>query len=79
MVRNKLHWDANDGTSKTKKLLPVQPDFSFVLKVPLRHFRPSVIYSVPYDQILQKGPIRPVALKGHGSIARPIPKMFLSE
>ena len=26
---------------------------SFVLKVPLRHLRPSVIYSVPCDRILQ--------------------------
>ena len=26
---------------------------SFVLKVPLRHLRPSVIYSVPCDWILQ--------------------------
>ena len=27
---------------------------SFVLEVPLRHLRPSVIYSVPYDRILQR-------------------------
>ena len=27
MVRNKLHWDANDGTFKTKELLPVQRGF----------------------------------------------------
>ena len=27
---------------------------SFVLKVPLRHLRPSVIYSVPRDRILQR-------------------------
>ena len=27
---------------------------SFVLGVPLRHLRPSVIYSVPCDWILQK-------------------------
>ena len=27
---------------------------SFVLKVPLRYLRPSVIYSVPCDQILQR-------------------------
>ena len=26
----------------------------FVLEVPLRHLRPSVIYSVPCDRILQK-------------------------
>ena len=27
---------------------------SFVLKIPLRHLRPSVIYSVPCDRILQR-------------------------
>ena len=27
---------------------------SFVLKVPLRHLRPSVIYSVPCDRIVQR-------------------------
>ena len=27
---------------------------SFVLEVPLRYLRPSVIYSVPYDRILQR-------------------------
>ena len=27
---------------------------SFVLEVPLRYLRPSVIYSVPCDQILQR-------------------------
>ena len=27
---------------------------SFVLKVPLRHLRPSVIFSVPCDRILQR-------------------------
>ena len=27
---------------------------SFVLEVSLRYFRPSVIYSVPYDRILQR-------------------------
>ena len=32
---------------------------SFVLEVPLRHLRPSVIYSVPCDRILQRGPICP--------------------
>ena len=31
---------------------------SFVLKVPLRHLRPSVIYSVPCDQILQRAYLR---------------------
>ena len=27
---------------------------SFVFKVPLRHLRPSVIYSVPCDRIMQR-------------------------
>ena len=31
---------------------------SFVLEVPLRHLRPSVIYSVPCDQILQRAQCR---------------------
>ena len=38
--RGKLGWT---GTS------------SFVLEVPLRNLRPSVIYSVPYDRFVQKG------------------------
>ena len=37
--KGKSHWT---GTS------------SFVLEVPLRHLRPSVIYSVPCDRILQR-------------------------
>ena len=55
MVRNKLHWDANDAAG-----LPKQGKSgwtgksSFVLEVPLRHLRPSVIYSVPCDRILQR-------------------------
>ena len=61
MVRNRLLYGINyTGTQIT------QWDFenkgksgwtgksSFVLKVPLRHLRPSVIYSVPCDQILQR-------------------------
>ena len=49
MVRNKLQWDfQNKGTLTS----PAQ--LSFVLKVPLRHLRPSEIYSVPCDQILQR-------------------------
>ena len=35
---------------------------SFVLEVPLRHLRPSVIYSVPCDQILQRAHLRREAL-----------------
>ena len=55
MVRNKLHWDANDavGLSKQRKAGWTAMSF-FVLKVPLRHLRPSVIYSVPCDRILQR-------------------------
>ena len=34
----------------------------FVLKVPLRHLRPSVIYSVPCDQILQRAYFDPMQL-----------------
>ena len=42
-------WDfQNKGTRTSPARL------SFVLKVPLRHFRPSVIYSVPCDRILQR-------------------------
>ena len=42
-------WDfQNKGTLTS----PAQ--LSFVLKFPLRHLRPSVIYSVPCDRILQR-------------------------
>ena len=42
-------WDfQNKGTLTSLALL------SFVLEVPLRHLRPSVIYSVPCDRILQR-------------------------
>ena len=44
----------SSGTSKTKELLQVQANFAFVLKVPLRYLRPSVINSVPCDRILQR-------------------------
>jgi len=43
-------WDfQNKGTRTSPALL------SFVLKVPLRHLRPSVIYSVPCDRIVPRG------------------------
>ena len=49
-------WDfQNKGTLTSPARL------SFVLKVPLRYLRPSVIYSVPCDRIL-KGPIQPAFL-----------------
>ena len=42
-------WDfQNKGTRTSLARL------SFVLEVPLRHLRPSVIYSVPCDRILQR-------------------------
>ena len=41
-------WDVqNKGT------LTSPPRLSFVLKVPMRYFRPSIIYSAPCDRILQ--------------------------
>ena len=56
MVQNKLHWDANDavGLPKQRNFLTSPARLSFVLKFPLRHLRPSVIYSVPCGQILQR-------------------------
>ena len=56
MVQNKLHWDANDAQwdYQNKTTLTSPARLSFVLEVPLRHLRPSVIYSVPCDRILQR-------------------------
>ena len=55
MVWNKLHWDANDAVGLPKQRNSYQSSPTFlVLKVPLRHLRPSVIYSVPCDRILQR-------------------------
>ena len=42
-------WDSQHIGTRTS---PAR--LSFVLKVPLRHLRPSVIYSVPCDRILQR-------------------------
>ena len=39
---------------KNKGTLTSPAQLSFVLKVPLRYLRPSVIYSVPCDRILQR-------------------------
>ena len=39
---------------KNKGTLTSPTRLSFVLKVSLRHLRPSVIYSVPCDRILQR-------------------------
>ena len=51
MVRNKLRWDANDAVGLRNK--GKCPTF-LCFEVPLRHLRPSVIYSVPCDRILQR-------------------------
>ena len=42
-------WDFQNKGTRTS---PAR--VSFVLEVPLRHLRPSVIYSVPCDRILQR-------------------------
>ena len=45
-----LHW-----SQRTKELLPASPArLSFVLKAPLRYLHPSIIYSIPCDQIMQR-------------------------
>ena len=43
---------------QTKGILTRPARLSFVLEVPLRHLRPSVIYSVPCDRILQGAYLR---------------------
>ena len=43
-------WDFQNKRTRTS---PAR--LSFVLKVPLRNLRPSVIYSVPCDRIVQMG------------------------
>ena len=53
MVRNKLRGDANN-TMGNKGKSGWTGNSSFVLKVPLRYLRPSIIYSVPCDWILQR-------------------------
>ena len=55
MVQNKLHWNANNAVGLPKQRTLTSPArLYFVLEVPLRHLRPSVIYSVPCDRILQR-------------------------
>ena len=48
MVRNKLCWDANNAVGFSD-LAEVR-----VLEVPLPYLRPSIIYSVPRDRIVQR-------------------------
>ena len=47
MVRNKLCWEANNAVG------PSPARLFFVLKIPLRYLRHSIIYSVPCDRIVQ--------------------------
>ena len=55
MVRNKLHWDANYAVGLSNKGKSSWTSVSsFVLEVPPRNLRPSVIYSVPCDRIVQR-------------------------
>ena len=55
MVQKKLHWDANDAVGLPKQRNSYQSNpTSLCFEVPLRHLRPSVIYSVPCDRILQR-------------------------
>ena len=55
MVRNKLHWDANNAVGLPKQRNSSSPARrSFFLGVPRRHLRPSLFYSVPCDRILQR-------------------------
>ena len=50
-----IHWDANYavGLSKQGKL-GWTGTISFALEVPLRDLRPSVIYSVLFDRVVQR-------------------------
>ena len=65
MARNKLCWEAN---FQNKGTLTSPARLSFVLEVPLRCLRPSIIYSVPCDRI-GKGPIH---------VINPVDKIELS-
>ena len=50
MLGCKLH----NVTFKTKESRAGLVRVSFVLEAPLRYFGPSIIYSVPCDQIMQR-------------------------
>ena len=55
MLRNKLCWNANNAVQLSNKVKSSWTGTScFVLKVLLRYLRPSIIYSVPRDQIVQR-------------------------
>ena len=51
MVRNKLRWDAHNQVGRPKQRNSYQSSLTFLCFE--SYFRPSVIYSVPYDRILQ--------------------------
>ena len=50
---------------QNKGILTRPARLSFVLKVPLRHLRPSVIYSVPCDRIRQRAYYSWIFVLGH--------------
>ena len=55
MVWDKLHWEANNAVGLSKQgLSGWTGKRSYVFEVPLRYFRPSIIYSAPRDRILQR-------------------------
>ena len=55
MVRNKLYWEASYAVGLPKQKRVGLDWYEFLcLKVPLCNLRPSIIYSVPSDQIVQK-------------------------
>ena len=67
MVRNKLRWaQMTQWDFKNKGKSGWTGTSSFVLEVPLRHLRPSVIYSVPCDRILQRAYYR-LQIRGSGA------------
>ena len=60
MLRNKLCWDANNTVGLSKQGTGTSPARRFfVLKVPLCYLRPSIIFSVPCDRIMQRENQRP--------------------
>ena len=61
MVRNKLHWDANNVVGIPKKGKSGRTGKSFfVLEVTRRYLRPSIKYSVPCDRAVQRAYCREV-------------------
>ena len=55
MVPNKLHGDAKKAMGLLKQMNSYQSSLTFLFfEVPLRYLRPTVIYFVPCDRILQR-------------------------